>query len=803
MRLVDVTIDGFGKLVDRKFSFDPAFNVIVGENEAGKSTLSSAILAVLYGLARGEKERFRPWSSPNYAARLTYALSDGRTFEVQREFDRDSKGIRVYDENGRDVSGDCTIGKAIAPGETHLGLPLEVFTNASFLGQGEASIDGARAERITHSLARALDGGPREDAALGALGRLDTAIAEHVGRKRATVNAPLRRLHDEIAEAHERATEMRDRLHSLDDLRARLEAERARVAELEIATRRNEARRLAVRAYSLRSRLESLREVRDDLAALLAERAQYDDVEGFPARMVDELETFYIEWQTSSTLARAQADEAQRGRMTPALTAELEERNADGGALDDAAFASLVESAAAATAARDRSTDASDRAQNARRALEGGSELFGALLVGAGLVAAAACVLAFFGETIFASIAGALALVLFVVAVMRSGRRRNLVAIAKAKQREADDAIADEHAASARVAAVLGPLGVASVEELARRRERALALRERKTEAARLAEVAAQTQAAADAAAQAFDALAARIVKPSGSRSHDLAAAKECETRKRTRDGIDVRLSMFDVRRGDLLGNDDEFALEAELAELTAAGIEAHAPAVGSSARSLEAERTDLARRTSDAERTVAGLEAELATSEAGIGDLAALDERAAQLSAHARTLERFEAAVELARSTIDARTKEAHQKFARRLSDYASRAFAEVTQARYADIRIDPTTLAVRVRSPENEAIVDVDRLSAGTREQAYLVTRLAMAQMFSEGLEPAPLMLDDPFAYWDDGRIERALPILETFIRAGLQLTIFTTSEQLATAVERRGAKRLSLDRESPVRR
>ena len=36
-------------------------------------------------------------------------------------------------------------------------------------------------------------------------------------------------------------------------------------------------------------------------------------------------------------------------------------------------------------------------------------------------------------------------------------------------------------------------------------------------------------------------------------------------------------------------------------------------------------------------------------------------------------------------------------------------------------------------------------------------------MVRMFAEGLETAPLLLDDPFAYWDDDRIERGLPILK----------------------------------------
>jgi predicted ATPase len=49
---------------------------------------------------------------------------------------------------------------------------------------------------------------------------------------------------------------------------------------------------------------------------------------------------------------------------------------------------------------------------------------------------------------------------------------------------------------------------------------------------------------------------------------------------------------------------------------------------------------------------------------------------------------------------------------------------------------------------------------------------------------------LLDDPFAFWDDARIERVLPILDTFAQSGAQLTIFTTSEALAAAAGERGA-------------
>ena len=89
--------------------------------------------------------------------------------------------------------------------------------------------------------------------------------------------------------------------------------------------------------------------IRDDVAALQAERAEYDDIEGFPSYLVAALEEFYHEWITLDALARSQADDASRRRFSPAQAAELEERAGDGGALDDDAFEELVAAAGEAT----------------------------------------------------------------------------------------------------------------------------------------------------------------------------------------------------------------------------------------------------------------------------------------------------------------------------------------------------------------------------------------------------------------------------------------------------------------------
>jgi ABC-type molybdate transport system ATPase subunit len=62
-------------------------------------------------------------------------------------------------------------------------------------------------------------------------------------------------------------------------------------------------------------------------------------------------------------------------------------------------------------------------------------------------------------------------------------------------------------------------------------------------------------------------------------------------------------------------------------------------------------------------------------------------------------------------------------------------------------------------------------------------------MARMFAEGLETAPLLLDDPFTFWDFARVECGLPILEAAAK-DVQIVLFTTSRSLAETAAERGA-------------
>ena len=305
--------------------------------------------------------------------------------------------------------------------------------------------------------------------------------------------------------------------------------------------------------------------------------------------------------------------------------------------------------------------------------------------------------------------------------------------------------------------------GVPSTGELDRRRARYTELRERLQFSERAARRASDARDAAAAAGRRFDESAQALDLRGESREERIGLGRSLAARARERAGIEASLAMHEMRRRDILGDDDAFALERELEALCARGAGGVTVEDGLSMRAWEDERGQLEQRMRAAEAAVAASAAELRAGEAAIPDVAELDERAAERAAEVVRLEAFERAATLARTLLVERTAETHEKFARRLEDYAARMLGPITGGRYGEVRIEPATFALRVRAPETNAFVGLDALSAGTREQTYLTVRFAIARMLSEGLERPPLLLDDPFAFWDAPRIARCLPILE----------------------------------------
>lgn len=88
MKLVKANIYGFGKWVDQKFNFEQDYQVIFGNNEAGKTTLLNFIKSILFGFAsaRGENKflQYKPRNNSNYGGELEFLAPDKSTWTVRR-----------------------------------------------------------------------------------------------------------------------------------------------------------------------------------------------------------------------------------------------------------------------------------------------------------------------------------------------------------------------------------------------------------------------------------------------------------------------------------------------------------------------------------------------------------------------------------------------------------------------------------------------------------------------------------------------------------------------------------------------
>ena len=129
---------------------------------------------------------------------------------------------------------------------------------------------------------------------------------------------------------------------------------------------------------------------------------------------------------------------------------------------------------------------------------------------------------------------------------------------------------------------------------------------------------------------------------------------------------------------------------------------------------------------------------------------------------------------------------RDRHARIAPRLAAMAGDFLKEMTSGVYNEIFIS-RELEISVRIPQTQRLNDVPQkvLSKGTVDQIYLALRLAMVQCLSENGETIPMLLDDPFANYDDNRLERTLELLA---RLGVrnQILLFTCREDVARAAE-----------------
>ena len=121
---------------------------------------------------------------------------------------------------------------------------------------------------------------------------------------------------------------------------------------------------------------------------------------------------------------------------------------------------------------------------------------------------------------------------------------------------------------------------------------------------------------------------------------------------------------------------------------------------------------------------------------------------------------------------------RETGEEFSRRVSAL----LVQMTGGRYSSISLDDR-MDVNINTPDR--LLKISQVSFGTMNQIYFALRIAAGELLSGG-KNLPLLLDEPFAMYDDERLKDALTFLAGSGRQTLLFTCQSREKLLAGKLE-----------------
>lgn len=173
MKLRSIRLLGFGQFKNYpEVEFGQGLNVLVGHNEAGKSTLVDAILMLLFGVTKKDTlfRRYRPLDGGNFAAVMVVETSDGKLWRVERDFARGRLEISAQTNAGWTVVGSRSANPILAD----LGITsLNLCRSTILVSRSDVVIQGPEQKALGQAIAARVTGGETEIVAQKALRDLE------------------------------------------------------------------------------------------------------------------------------------------------------------------------------------------------------------------------------------------------------------------------------------------------------------------------------------------------------------------------------------------------------------------------------------------------------------------------------------------------------------------------------------------------------------------------------------------------------------------------------------------------------
>jgi DNA repair protein SbcC/Rad50 len=190
----------------------------------------------------------------------------------------------------------------------------------------------------------------------------------------------------------------------------------------------------------------------------------------------------------------------------------------------------------------------------------------------------------------------------------------------------------------------------------------------------------------------------------------------------------------------------------------------------------LEVERDELAR----ARETGSTQRGALAEMQRDLPDVAEAEEGLAEAAAELARVTGLQAVLAETTRLLHAAEERVHRDLAPILAAAITRWLPRVSGGAYVDASVDPADLSVRVKEASSGRWRSALLLSEGTREQIYLLLRVAMAQQLATTGETAPLLLDEVTIQADAERKRQLLGVLHE-LSTERQIILFTHDDDV----------------------
>ncbi len=783
MKINSIYISAFGGIKNLKLDFNDGFNVVLGNNEQGKTTVMSFIKMMFYGSERASaqiskniRKKYTPWDGSAMAGSIDFEHS-GKRYRLEKEF-RSSNSTDKATLCDLDFGTRQAVGSDI--GTKFLGLSSAAFERSVFIGQfGYPESDSSSEGEINSKLSNIVSTGEEDVSYEKVAGRLQKAKLTLMSKSG-------------------KAGEYDKNIKLCAELKQRIEIATAngldyRQKKSEISSLEQEISQQLKKAQELKKQIDSQQDIRnaEKLNEFLRLKAELDTVnEGLKlsnGSFVDELYLSKLKFCISKL-------ETAKGK-TNAKLAEIEtlEKSIEAGLnppedANENTAEMLAQDIAKLEEKKQKNSQELLRLKSELADNESGSASkkgsIGIMLIAGIVLLIAALGLFIAKQYTFFGISAMLSAILIAVYNILAINQKNLKSKSAQKlvslkadieaivrlESEISDEFFNKKIKLESITAALNS-SAAVIENQQKMLSTA------KTE---LYELKTAEQNEADSLKELFS----RYKTPQNEQeiieSIDILSEKTAKQKE-----IKQQLSFISRDIGSI-------SYEEAREKLIKIGDKATNTEINF--EELKAEYEQLLSTAGDKKSRIATLTAEIKALLSNAENPEDLKKQLQSVTQTAISQKEFCDAADIATAVLTESFAQVRRSYGSVLEKTAGEIFKGLTNGKYSDMSISKS-FDISVTKSDVFGSKEIDYLSSGTADQAYLALRLALSKLICKDSESLPILLDDALAQYDDTRMTEALRFLKSYSETS-QIIMFTCHKAINNSAKELGAECISLN-------